>query len=453
MSNVGRTTEAPVPAERLGSLQAIVDIRPLYFLPQEPLVEEVLIPAFKAANKVDCMVGFFSSEVLASLAPGLATYIEQSNDSIRLVISPLLRPADIDAIEQGTRTPEDLASEILESFAITEDFLQQHTLKCLTYLLRVGRLEIKIALMKDALFHPKVWLFQSGGDVMAAHGSSNVTYAGIAKNIEQIAISKSWEDSNQRYITEKLGYQFRQLWENKDDSCIVLPLPKAIKEQLLKSYTSESPPTERDLQKLYQRASGLAEDWEPYELPSLPTTAFAIPDELYFEDGPFAHQGKAVNSWCEAGFRGVLEMATGSGKTITAMICARRLYEETKPLLIVVAAPYVPLVDQWCEEISPFGLRPINLPISGGARGRSQELSRIRRRFRNGSSNVEAVVVSHRTLCDSGFKTELEKFDCALLLIADEAHNMDQHMKVNQRGKERSYVPADLTESYDNTLK
>lgn len=103
--------------------------------------------------------------------------------------------------------------------------------------------------MKDALFHPKVWLFQSGGDVMAAHGSSNVTYAGIAKNIEQIAISKSWEDSNQRYITEKLGYHFRQLWENKDDSCIILPLPKAIKEQLLESYTFESPPTERDINK------------------------------------------------------------------------------------------------------------------------------------------------------------------------------------------------------------
>ena len=58
--------------------------------------------------------------------------------------------------------------------------------------------------MKDALFHPKVWLFHEGDDVIAAHGSSNMTYAGIQRNIEQMSISKSWEDGNQYYITEKL---------------------------------------------------------------------------------------------------------------------------------------------------------------------------------------------------------------------------------------------------------
>ena len=406
------------------ALRSLTDIRPLYFLPNEPLAEEVLIPAFKASEKVDCMVGFFSSEVLTSLAPGLATYIERSDESFRLIISPLLRQDDLDAIEAGTQTAEDIASEILDAMVITEDLLQQHTLKCLSHLLRVGRLEIQIALMKDALFHPKVWLFQAGEDVMAAHGSSNVTHAGIKKNIEQIAISKSWDDPNQRYITEKLTYQFQQLWENKEDHCLVLPIPKAIKEKLLKTYGTENPPTEADLQGLYNRAAGLAEEQEPYELTSPQTAQFAIPSDLRYEDGPFAHQGKAVNAWCDAGFQGVLEMATGSGKTITAMICAHRLYNAHKPLLIVVAAPYVPLVQQWCDEIAPFGLRPINLTIAGGARGRARELNRIKRRFRNGSSDVEAVVVSHRTLCDDGFKAELEKFDCTRLLIADEAHNL-----------------------------
>ena len=44
--------------------------------------------------------------------------------------------------------------------------------------------------------------------------------------------------------------------------------------------------------------------------------------------------------------------------------------------------------------------------------------------MRNRSSDIEIVVVSHRTLCDSGFKTEVEKFDCKTLLIADEVHNL-----------------------------
>src|SRR5690606_29554260 len=128
-------------------------------------------------------------------------------------------------------------------------------------------------------------------------------------------------------------------WDNKDDNCLVVGLPEAVRQRLLRTYSSESPPTEGELRALYGRATGCAEEPEPYEPVPVPRMGFAIPNWLQYEDGPFEHQGKAVNAWCAAGFRGVLEMATGSGKTITSMIGARRLYEGHKPLLIVVAAP------------------------------------------------------------------------------------------------------------------
>lgn len=429
--NAMQPVSVPTGSATAAALKALSHIRPLYFLPTDPLVDEVLIPGFRAARRVDCMVGFFSSAVLADLAPGLATFIEQSNESFRLIISPLLRQEDLAAIEAGTQSPEDVAAEIFDTIVVTEDLLQQHTLKCLSYLLRVGRLQLQIALMKDALFHPKVWLFHSGEDVLAAHGSSNVTYAGIKKNIEQIAISKSWDDPNQRYITEKLDYQFRRLWENKEDNCLVIPAPKAVEEKLLKTYQSETPPTEGDLQALYDRASGLSEEQVPYEIPTLPTGNFSIPTNLRYEDGPFAHQGKAVSAWCEAGFRGVLEMATGSGKTITSMIAAFRLYENHQPLLIVVAAPYVPLIEQWCDEIAPFGLKPTNLTTFSGHQRRANELQRIKRRLRTGISKAETVVISHDTLCTSAFLEVIESFDCAKLLIADEAHNLGSPSFIN----------------------
>lgn len=414
------------------ALRALLDIRPLYILPNDPLAEEVLVPGFRSAAKVDCMVGFFASSVLASLAPGLATFINTSEHSFRLIISPLLKPEDQAALEDGVKSPEAAAQEALDELVITEDVIEQHTLKCLSYLLRAGRIEIKIAVMKDALFHPKVWLFESDGDVMAAHGSSNVTYAGLKKNIEQIAVSKSWEDPNQQYITNKLSYQFNRLWDNREDSCNVVALPRAIRERLLKTYSSEAPPTEHELRQLYERAAGASQiDEEPAEFAPLPERAFAIPDDLRYDDGPFAHQGKAVNAWCGADFRGVLEMATGSGKTITSMIGAYRLYEQRKPLLIVVAAPYVPLVEQWCEEIEPFGLKPTNLTIVGGAQKRAAELQRIKRRLRAGLSDAEAVVVSHDTLCTPEFHEAVSSFDCARLLIADEAHNLGSPSFIN----------------------
>ena len=407
------------------TLRSVPEIRPLYILPDDPVNEEVFIPCFQSTAQVDCMMSFFSSQALVPLAPGLATFINHSQESFRLIISPLLRAEDKDAIEEGIASPEDIASTVLKDIVVTEDLVEQHTLKCLSWLLRSGRIKIKIALMKDALFHPKVWLFRGDGDIIAAHGSSNMTDAGIRKNIEQISISKSWEDPNQHYITEKFFNHFKKLWENEDDRCIVVAMPQAIRDSLLQTYRSDTLPTETDLRTLYGRATGtINESLATYDSFESPRASFAIPSELRFEEGPFEHQGKAVNAWCEAGYRGVLEMATGSGKTITAMICAHRLYEEHKPLLIVVAAPYVPLIQQWCDEISPFGLKAINLTASHGARGRARELNRIKRRFRARMSDIEIVVVSHRTLCDDGFKGEIETFDCTTLLIADEVHNL-----------------------------
>ena len=84
-------------------------INSLYCLPDDPLVDDVLIPGFQTAASVDCMVGFFSSAVLASLAPGLATYIASSQNSIRIIVSPLLRPEDKEAIENGLKSEEEVA--------------------------------------------------------------------------------------------------------------------------------------------------------------------------------------------------------------------------------------------------------------------------------------------------------------------------------------------------------
>lgn len=416
------------PAGKVGStkLSALKEIRPLYFLPADPLAEEVLIPCFCSAETVDCMVGFFSSTVLSELAPGLAAFIANSDESFRLVVSPYIREEDKKAIEEGTRSPEDIAEALFEEFLVTEDALERHALRCLSHLLRIGRIEIRIAVMKDALFHPKLWMFEREEEVLAAHGSSNLTRSGIRKNFEQINVSRSWEDGTQSYVVEKFKYQFERLWSDHEDDCVVVDLPKAVENDLLRAYGSVKAPSEDEFMSLYRRASGNGESDGPAILePVAPKKSeFVIPNWLHYEDGPFAHQGKAVNAWCGTGFRGVLEMATGSGKTITSMICAHKLFELHKPLLIVVAAPYVPLIQQWCDEIRPFGLEPVNLTITGGAAQRAKELGKVRRRLRIGLSNAEAVVVSHDTLCSEAFLATIEQFECDRLLIADEAHNL-----------------------------
>ena len=414
------------------TFREIENIKPLYFLPNDAFSEDVLIPAFRLSQKADCMMGFFSSDALSALAPGLATYINYSRYSFRLIVSPFLRHNDLEAIEKGFRTPDEIVEDIFEPLIITDDLIQRHTLKCLSYLLKVGRIEMKFALIKNALFHPKVWLFENQHDVIAAHGSSNMTLAGIQRNFEQITVSKSWTDPTQRYIIEKFRYKFDRLWDDKEDECYIISIPQALKDSILCSYPTNNPPSERDYRDLYYRAT------EKVKAPSIAegsasfiSSEFSIPDWIVYESGPFKHQGQAVRAWTSSDFKGVLEMATGSGKTIAAMIAAFSIYEIHQPILIVVAAPYIPLIDQWCGEIGQFKVKTTNLAGAGNAAERIRLIQQVKRRLRTGISDVEAIVVTHVTLCSEDFFDAISSFECPRLLIADEAHNLGRRGFIN----------------------
>lgn len=395
------------------------DLRPLLVLPDDDLPGEALIPAFRSSTGADCMMGFFSSASLAELAPGLATFLNETDGVLRLIASPFVSLQDQAAITAGTANPAAIADAALSRIVVTEDALARHTLDCLAHLLRVERLQMRVAVIREGLFHPKVWLFTDGANQMAVHGSGNMTAAGMTSNYEQISVSKAWMDSTQRFIVDKLSSRFERLWKNTDDHCVVLGASEALKAGIMAAI-KPGEPKEPDYAELFDRASksALVDVAPPVR------QGFSIPAGLRFEDGPFAHQGAAVGAWIEAGHRGILEMATGSGKTITSMIAAHRLSETVGPILIIVAAPYRPLVDQWCEEIAPFGITPNNLTLLSGAPARASALSKTARRLKHGLSRAEAVVVSHDTLCTPEFSEATRKLGVKLMLIADEAHNL-----------------------------
>ena len=412
-------------------LRDIPRVRPLYMLPADPFHEEVLIPAFNATENVACMMGFFTSGVLASLAPGLATYIARTHTTFRLLISPYLSTQDAKAIEAGMRTPHEAAVSALQDLVVTQDALASHTLTCLSWLLQRDRMEIRVALMKNALFHPKVWLFTRHSDVLAAHGSSNMTPMGLHHNVEQVAVSRSWHTTDQHYITSTFLAHFDTLWHNRDRHCHVLRMPDAIRQRIINTYETNSPPTEDDLRR-HLAAVTSSSDRDAFRIPEPEEPAFRIPSHLRYADGPYAHQGEAVAAWRNADGRGILEMATGSGKTITALICAHQLYENRKPLFIVVSAPYVPILQQWFDEMTAFGLRPINLSALGGRAKRGTTLRRLAGRLRTGLSDVESVVISHDMLCTEEFRASIAKFGAAsLLLIADESHHLGRGSFIN----------------------
>ena len=107
----------------------ISDAQPLYFLPKDPVAQEVLVPALQASCSVDLMMGYFSSSSFAEIAPGLATFLKNSNSPMRLVMSPFLTEGDFETIIKSDEELRCLAERILIEDVPDQDIIVRHTLQ------------------------------------------------------------------------------------------------------------------------------------------------------------------------------------------------------------------------------------------------------------------------------------------------------------------------------------
>lgn len=410
----------------MGLREAIGGLKSVYLLPRDNVAESVISPALGHSHDVSIMMGFFTSASLAEIAPGLAAYIQNSNEPLRLIISPYITADDQAILKMGDDELKEAAFRNFENAWPDADDFGKHALACLAWLLAHDRLQIKVAVMRNGLFHSKVWLFRDHLDRAVLHGSANLTHAALRKNREQLTLAREWrgEDGLETYV--EFEGEFKMLWEGGDTDCKTLDLPEAILAKLLRDYKSDLQPSEADFTQMWRKAHGLAGD--PVSVERLLSAAkernFQIPSWLDYRTGDFAHQGRAVDAWQQADYRGVLEMCTGSGKTLTALVGAYHLHQRVGPLLIVVAAPYKVLVSQWCDEIALFNIQPVNLTECGGPTERAVAINDARRRLDKGVSRVEALVVSNDTLCTPQFQDLISRFRSKKLIVSDECHNL-----------------------------
>lgn len=404
-----------------------IDPRPIYFLPDDEFIDDVLVEGLRRANAFDCMVGFFDSGAMADLAPGLASYLGRPTAPVRLVISPNVSAADFEALREGSSNPKDLIEarliDVIGSTEMTDDALANHTLLCLAYLLSCKRLTVRVALAPRGLFHPKVWLLTEAANVLAAHGSSNLTAPGISGNIEQLAVDRSWGGTREQEVVTDLVEFFSSLWSGTGSEryppVTVYDLPDAVSLEILK-HAPRDPPNERDFE--VARRKGVRPRKRPDE--PLPTQALRVPPGLVLDSGPFAHQGAAISAWESAARRGILAMATGSGKTVTALAAASTLASELpQGLLVVIAAPQLPLLAMWEDEVRGFGVWPISL-AHGTARTKFKKVEAAIRRLDLGVSQIEALIATHDMLVDKRFQDVVTQARVPRLLIGDEVHRL-----------------------------
>lgn len=407
-------------------LRILDDRKPIWRRPDDPIVDEVIIPALQVAESFDCMVGFFGGGALRELSHGLASYIIRSREPLRLLVSPIISDGDQEAIRVGLKNPAQVLEEAI-TFSLTDEStlasaLAQHTKKCLAYLIAVGRLRMKVVLVKGAKFHVKEWIFRNQYDIVVLSGSANFTGQALANNVEQLHLHRSWRSEDGAFACRDATAEFDRYWSNQKPHAVATDLPFALQEGLLRSYDTDEPPS---IEEYHQAliAEGLGSRVSVGVSSSNREPVFAAPEGMVWEVGPYAHQGEAVHAWEANGRRGILAMATGAGKTITALVAAWRLYREAKQLLILITAPTRPLVSQWDSEARLFGLTPYSV----GTENMRSRLKQIDTRLSDlelGLSSVETLIVTNNLLNDTEFQRLIQRFQGEVLLIADEVHNL-----------------------------
>ncbi len=144
----------------------------------------------------------------------------------------------------------------------------------------------------------------------------------------------------------------------------------------------------------------------------------ALPNAITLRD----YQREAVRNWFDNSGRGTLKMATGSGKTITALAIAAELYEKIGLQALIVVCPYRHLVQQWARESQKFGLAPV-LAYESVRRWQGQLSSQLYS-LRSGHQPFVTVLTTNATLITAGFQSQLPYFPEKTLIVGDEAHNL-----------------------------
>lgn len=310
---------------------------------RDDLVRDFFVPSLESAVLYRRAAGYFTSAGLALAARGIAS-MALRRGRIRLVASPHLDPNDIAALERAHNNPATaLRAIVARNLADLEDALTKDRLNALAWFAAAGLLEIKLALRVNAqgefcrgIFHEKVGIFSDDhNNHVTFTGSANETAGGLVENFESIKVFCSWKDTEGR-VEEEIA-NFEALWNNVTSGLKVLEFSRAGRELLERFRDPDSPPPGLDPNEVKEPGVGLL---------------FAAPAGLELR----LYQKDAIRAWSQAGGLGVFAMATGSGKTLTALVLASKVAERNQPLVLVVVCPFINLCRQWIKEIAAFGV-------------------------------------------------------------------------------------------------
>lgn len=371
------------------------------------VINDFYVPILSNAVMYKRAVGFFNSAALYEMAIGLRHLVEKQG-KMELIVSPRLTEEDIQSINLGYKTREEVVERaLLRDFDEPKNKTEFRKLNLLANLIAEGVLDIKVAFKINAnsagIFHEKIGIvIDAEGNKVAFTGSMNETYSGLLQNYESIDVFCSWRDEDYDRVNIKEN-AFDNLWDNLDTAMEVIPFPKVAVERLNSYKVEQTEPLCVEIQN---------ED-------DSQNVFFKIPDAVDLYD----YQREAIETWENNNCCGIFDMATGAGKTFTALGALSALSKNlNNNIAVVIVAPYQHLVEQWVEDIIQFNVKPIVAYSYPGQKWRKQFSDAVTA-YNVGAIDNFCVIATNATFSLNDFQSILQKFKKNFAFVVDEAHN------------------------------
>lgn len=355
----------------------------------ENIAKSFLVPALRHTKLYQRSVGFFSSSVLETILDGVVA-LARNGGKIQLIASPRLNEEDIQAITLGYEKRDAIIQNAFTRDFVTEiEAFDETRLQVLINLIAQETLDVRIAVTDTmGMYHDKLGILEDfNGNVVVFYGSANSSASGYQNNYEKIRTVKSWIEADSESVCDE-QMEFRSLWNGTNPFVKVYPYKESAKANLLTVLNKK-------------KSNSETKQITPIQLRD--------------------YQKEAITAWANNNYHGFYVMATGTGKTWTAIYSSKELIEK-HPAMVVVCAPYKHLVRQWADDIIKVFPDAKLIMVSSENPQWEQQINHEIIRKKYNPDNQIIIISTIASFKMDRFMTALRKSKDDKLLIVDEAH-------------------------------
>lgn len=367
--------------------------------------------------------GFFSSGALANYAEAMQHLI-RGETKIEIICSPIIHDKKLIDIleknsteEQRISTIQKLSDDIvLNAIGFSIDSSRKdYKNKLLAYLIAKEVLEIRFAIpfnlktvkfepdenLSNNLYHVKTGYFLlNDRSLVAFDGSFNESESGHQHHIDQTHVWRSWREEDKERLND-------------------------VVEDIDSDWSGGNPYIR--VFKISPETLGLIKKSAPQSMPEKPNE----PKKPKVETGGLRpYQKEALISWAGSNYRAILALATGTGKTKTAIYAIKEFRKKRNAALVVITVPYIPLAQQWVAELNFQDLPTIEVYESRNDWiHRAQNLLEVHNQAKKISTEIPVFVCVNNSFRGEAFQNLIRRIEGdsqSRLIVVDECHHFNR---------------------------